>query len=74
MLNKEPKEESINSNLYTRDEQKLSINKIYLDEINKEIILTKQSILLSHEKQAKNDETTKIFITISFHFRISSYL
>ena len=43
MLNKEPKEVSINSNLYTMVAQILNINKIYLDEINKEIILTKQS-------------------------------
>jgi len=38
MLNKVPKEVSINSILYMMDEQILNINKIYLDEINKEII------------------------------------
>jgi hypothetical protein len=49
MLNKEPKEESINSNLYKMDEKILNINKIFLDEINKEIISMIKQELLSHE-------------------------
>jgi hypothetical protein len=49
MLNKVPKEVSINSILYMMDEQILNINKIYLVEINKEIISVIEQELLSHE-------------------------
>jgi len=41
------------------DEQILNINKIYLDEINKEIILMTEPKLVSHELMEINYEMTK---------------